>query len=285
MKRQALALMSLALMASSVTPVFAAESTATGTVDRTGEYSKDDIEATTADTSCEVRITVGSTYSVTIPKLITLDSAAKMAEYTVSCKADIPGSATITVVPEPIATADKKGQFAMKQTGKADINAQIVQDDTIFVSPLYSAEITTGQARADVPENASFAIADAYANENRIIKGAVYADGKKNTTALTAGAWSGTFNFNVTFNQIDAPTLTLSVTEKVTTAGDVTVTYGLDDTLTIDGTEVSGTAGTDANTYTITLSAGDNGSKIIRSTNKAGEMVEKTLEYDIPASN
>ena len=70
----------------------------------------------TAQTS--VYAEVGSTFTVTIPKKITLSGETKAGTYNVTCNGDIAGTEFISVAPA--------ASFDMTQKGKADLILQLL---------------------------------------------------------------------------------------------------------------------------------------------------------------
>lgn len=135
----------------------------TGAVNETQDVSDNSTK------ECEVYAEVGSSYTVTIPKKITLDGAEKKGEYTVSCTGDIAGDEYVSVTPD--------ATFAMSQDGKADVTASITQATTKFRGDNYTGSLVEGEA---LMESGA--------------AGAIDAQG------LTAGAWNGTFNFAINLN-------------------------------------------------------------------------------------
>ena len=108
---------------------------------------------------------VPETFSVTIPKRITLSGETKSGAYTVTCTGAIGDSRYISVVPD--------SSFTMTQKGKADITATL-QQITKFRSADY-----TGSLEADETEMGTD------------IEGTIH------TPDLTAGSWNGTLNFKI----------------------------------------------------------------------------------------
>ena len=132
-----------------------AEVCATQTADADGDTAQ-----------CTVYAEVGSEFTVTIPKSLTLSGADKTGAYDVAVEGDIAGDQYVSVVPD--------AQFAMVQDGKADVTATITQEITKFRGDDYKDALGAGEAKfADGAE------------------GAIDAQG------LSAGAWNGTFNFNI----------------------------------------------------------------------------------------
>ena len=109
--------------------------------------------------SAVVELTVTSTYSVRIPKKITLDGSNKEGSYTVSVCGDIPADENVSVVPT--------STLEMKQTGKDNVTATVTQDKTVWAAN----ELT----------------ADEYTTTTGVI----------NAEGLTAGEWSGVLVFNI----------------------------------------------------------------------------------------
>ena len=120
---------------------------------------------------CEVYAEIGSSFTVTIPKKITLSGETKSGSYTVSCTGDIAGDEWVSVVPD--------ASFAMKQTGKKDVTASVTQAVNRFRGNNY-----TGSLLADGSE----------------VKMESGATGSISAADLSAGAWKGTFNFVIALN-------------------------------------------------------------------------------------
>jgi len=118
----------------------------------------------TAQTS--VYAEVGSTFTVTIPKKITLSGETKSGAYFISCTGNIKDTRYISVVPD--------SSFTMTQKGKADITATTLQQITKFRSADY-----TGFLEADETEMGTD------------IEGVIEA------SSLSAGSWNGVFNFKI----------------------------------------------------------------------------------------
>ena len=163
MKLASLALAGL-MLAGTMMPALAYENS-TANVDATAE-----ITAPVDAEECEVYAEVGSDFTVTIPKKITLDGATKTGSYTVSCTGNIAGDEYVSVTPD--------AQFAMKQAGKADVTASVTQETTKFRDNLFTG--TKGAGEALMSEGASATI---------------------DAAGLTAGEWNGIFNFAINLNQ------------------------------------------------------------------------------------
>ncbi len=161
-------LLSLALVAAmtlsmAVTPVWAASGNVASTTTADTSQSQTAADHTINDQkdgeqAVMVYATVVSSYSVKIPKVITLDGGNKTGGYTIDVNGDIADNETVNVV----APAD----FLMKSTtagGKEDVEA------------------TIGQSKSAWKWNEL--------NEN--------ATGTITATGLTAGKWNGTFNFDI----------------------------------------------------------------------------------------
>lgn len=118
--------------------------------------------------SCEVYATLASSFKVTIPKKITLDGGTKKGSYTVDVEGDIGGTDVIKVVPDP--------SVALHSTNLADVTASISQDKT---------EWSYDQILADSK---------------------VAGNGLIDASGITAGAWNGTFNFNVEYESAGSET-------------------------------------------------------------------------------
>ena len=115
------------------------------------------------NSNCDVYAEIGSEFKVTIPKHITLDGATKKGTYNISVEGDIAGKETIKVVPEEAVTLSSKD--------KADVIGTIAQDKTKW-------------SYNEILSN------------NKIL-----GNGLIDANKITAGAWNGTFNFNVSLTE------------------------------------------------------------------------------------
>lgn len=115
-----------------------------------------------------IKAHVESTYTVTIPKHISLERETQKADYSIKVKGDIAYNEKITVAPDV-------SSFALKQTGKDDIKATITQNISDFTFADLSVAGDDG----------------------------VSTTGNISTTGLTAGHWQGGFNFNITLKKVD----------------------------------------------------------------------------------
>ena len=128
---------------------------ASATVNSTGTVGTNSTEAV------NVYVTQPSTFSVIIPKEITLEQAKTYKEdYTVVVQGNIAGNATVTVRP------DVK-EFDLVQSGKSNITATVEQNEQTATS----SDLENGKTKS--------------------LAGTVTA---KN---VTAGSWKGTFKFNI----------------------------------------------------------------------------------------
>ena len=109
---------------------------------------------------------VPETFSVTIPKRITLSGETKSGTYSIGCTGNIKDYRYISVVPD--------STFMMTQKGKDNVTGTMVQQITKFRSANY-----TGSLEADETEMGTD------------IEGTIH------TPDLTAGSWNGTFNFRI----------------------------------------------------------------------------------------
>lgn len=117
---------------------------------------------------CTVYAEVGSEFTVTIPKSLTLSGADKNGSYTVAVEGDIAGNQFVSVTPE--------ATFAMQQTGKADVTATITQTVNKFRGDNYTETLL-----ADGTE----------------VLFATGATGTIDAQDLSAGAWNGVFDFTI----------------------------------------------------------------------------------------
>ena len=113
-KKILVAVMALAMVATTVTPqIFA-------TVDETQKVTTNESAAT------EVKYSQTSTFSVTVPKTITL-GADKTSSYTVDVNGDIASNETVTVTPDATVTMEDINDI------KADVTGTITQDKTSWI--------------------------------------------------------------------------------------------------------------------------------------------------------
>lgn len=131
-------------------------------------------DGTSRDT--EVLYSLGSTFSVVIPKKIVLDTESRNSDYAVRVYGDISSDKKVTVAPQDALTDIDGINFYMKDqatigTKKADVQANVTQD----VVDWTSAEVTADTSK----------------------------DGNVAAPTITAGSWKGTFNFNIALANAD----------------------------------------------------------------------------------
>ena len=113
-KKFLVAVMAMAMVATTVTPqIFA-------TVDNTQNVTTNKSAAT------EVKYSQTSTFSVTVPKTITL-GADKTSSYTVDVSGDIASNENVTVTPDATVTMKDVNSI------KADVTGAITQDKTSWI--------------------------------------------------------------------------------------------------------------------------------------------------------
>ena len=164
MKKKVLASLSLAAAMVATTMPAMAYTNSVGAVNETQEVSEN------KEAECEVYAEIGSTFTVTIPKKITLAGATKTGAYTVACTGDIAGDEYVSVVPD--------ASFDMIQTGKTNVTASVTQETQNFRGNNYTGSVGTGEAKMEDGATGSISAA-----------------------GLTAGAWKGTFNFTISLKQ------------------------------------------------------------------------------------
>ena len=127
-----------------------------------GEYTNTD---TTHETSKETEVyaTIGSTFSYVLPKIVTLDGQDRGGKYRVRVKGDIAGSQKISIVPDASFTMSEVNASVDK---KADITASVEQGKTEW----NQTEINKDDYNDEI--------------------------GTITANDISAGSWSGTFNFN-----------------------------------------------------------------------------------------
>ena len=141
------------------------------------EVEYHEIENEVGTQSATVYAKVGSSFKVTIPKVIVLKGvrgAASTATYKVDVDGDIAGNEYVKVQPD--------ATFAMKQAGKAVVDATVAQELVKYRAYNYTKTPAAGEVK--IAENQADVIADG--------------EGTGTVSAtLTAGKWQGTFNFDI----------------------------------------------------------------------------------------
>lgn len=179
MKKKVLASLGLAMaMVATTMPAMAAEevdgghelSTHYGSVTK-AEVCKEQTIKEDEQATCDVYAEVGSEFTVTIPKALTLSGTDKNGTYKVSVEGDIAGNQYVSVTPDKT--------FAMKQTGKKDVTATITQAVNKFRGDNYTSELLSDGSE---------------------VKFATGATGSISAADLSAGRWNGTFNFTIALN-------------------------------------------------------------------------------------
>ena len=132
----------------------------------------DDVEKGELDDEhkCEVYVTKGSTYTVTIPKVVILNGAGEKAgigEYSVTVTGDIDGEKLVTVTPNT-------DSMELTQAGKDPITATIEQEKTTWAFDEME-ELGLGTITVDNDEHGN--------------------------SLLTAGSWSGTFMMEIKYEK------------------------------------------------------------------------------------
>ena len=154
-------LMAGTMIFSSALPVFA-------TVDETQNVEQE--EASTGTTRpAEVLYEQASTFSVTIPKTITLDGETKSSDYNINVKGDISSDKQVSVAPDTSFMMVDQSQATNK---KADVEATVTQNETIWSS----IEVCTTDGT----------------NKN----GSILAED------LSSGSWKGTFTFTIAMEDV-----------------------------------------------------------------------------------
>ncbi len=116
-----------------------------------------------SNSNCDVYAELGSEFKVTIPKKIVLDGALKKGTYKVTVEGDIAGLEVVNVVPDKAVTLSSKD--------KADVIGTIAQDKIAW---------TYNEILSD----------------NKVL-----GNGEIDANKITAGAWNGTFNFNINLSE------------------------------------------------------------------------------------
>ena len=124
----------------------------------------------------EVKASIKSAYEVTLPKTMSVNNGCNA--YTVNAKGDLAGNEKITVVPD--------ATVSLSSEGKDAVVGNITQ------------------------EKQEFTYVDASKKTDGVLTG-TDADGNININGLTAGHWSGIFNFNVGTNKYVPVSVNLSI--------------------------------------------------------------------------
>lgn len=169
MKNVRTALLAMGLTMAMTTSAMAAELTTS----TEGVEATVNVEDKYSDTQeCQVSVTRGSTFLVTIPEKITLNGTKEKensAAYEVTVKGDLGGIEQINVVPD--------STFKMSQKGKADIEAINTLEKTAFSNKLDTAEALLSDE-------------------------GVTSSGKTVVSGMSAGEWSGTFDFEISVTEV-----------------------------------------------------------------------------------
>lgn len=150
--------------------------------DSSVSYASGDVE-TDSEESCEVLVSQGSTFSVSIPKFIVLNGYSddsNSAEYTISTYSNIASDEVLIV--QPLTESFEMKDFSELKTKTAYVSQSIYK----FVESETKA--------------AFFSSNDEYGSIDRASDGEVgtsEAYGEVSVENLTAGEWSGTFVFNI----------------------------------------------------------------------------------------
>ncbi len=141
-------------------------------------------EASESDRTCQVSVTCASSFSVTIPKKIVLPGTATDGKhevtYDIKVKGNIGSNEYISVIPEPI--------IALSQEGKQNVNATVTQTHTNY-------RLSSSKSY----ENDTLAILPSELNSDL---GKTDKDtGKISVPKLSAGAWSGSYIYNIKLNK------------------------------------------------------------------------------------
>lgn len=179
--------LAMLLLATLVAPVKASAAVTDSTAGVQYETTLYDCTLTSDTKSCDVEASVGSSFCVTIPKKITLGStgdAKGKGVYSIIVDADLSGTEQVTVVP-----AAKAEGFVLKEAGgKADIDYTVSQTYTIFIA---SGSTTTGSAAE------KYLSADAIEGYTTVNCETAKVEGTIVASQISAGSWSGAFDFNI----------------------------------------------------------------------------------------
>lgn len=143
---------------------------------------------------CDVNATVNTRFFVIIPKNVTLDSNGA-AGYTVTVDGDLAGTEFVTVAP-----AAKEGGYFLSEAGdKADIPYTVTQPKTVFIADGSDQNFTANNGT-----NLEELKAEVAGYEIQNVEAAIV-DGAIDAPTITAGTWTGAFNFNIALATKEAP--------------------------------------------------------------------------------
>lgn len=133
----------------------------------TNTLSNDDItEGNINKNDCIVSVNVGSTFTVTLPKKITLAGNSGKCDYDVTIKGNIGARQRVSIIPDE--------SFNLSSTGKTDVETSVTQAKTVFSYD-------------------ELAVID---NQTSNVIGTTI-QGSVESGELSAGKWSGVFNFHI----------------------------------------------------------------------------------------
>ena len=154
-------------------------------------------DVSTDDTAeCEVYAQLGTDFRVIIPKKLTLSGSTKKGAYTVDVEGDIGGTDVIKVVPEE--------SFTLTSTGLASQTATVNQDKT------------------------QWSWNEILPDSKTIGNGSIEASG------ITAGAWNGSFWFNISIEEDTESESGGTEAQHTLTLSDYNVKMGTDDSVQVN---------------------------------------------------
>lgn len=155
-------------------------------VNTEGTIDNKDVLPSDNEGKCEVTVSQKSTFSVTIPKTVVLKGdfgEVNKADYTISVKANIASDEIITVSPQTSFDMKDKSNIKTKQ-------ASVTQNVTKFVDSETKGTKLSEDSTVNPLDRA-----------NPGDEGTGSCTGEIKVDKLTAGSWSGTFNFDISLKE------------------------------------------------------------------------------------
>lgn len=185
MKKFITAVISIALIAALCLPAVKTSALVGDSVADT-EYNYNIGENYSGTQNCDVEVIQGSNFIVIIPKLIVVDGSVGQGSYKVTVDANLAGTEFIRVQPVP---QNEMGYFLTELGGKKPVEYEVSQPKYIFIA---NGSITTGLSAEQ----------ELYPQElipdyTVTLREAAVIDGILTIPQLTAGTWTGSFDFNI----------------------------------------------------------------------------------------
>lgn len=146
--------------------------------------------------STDVYATQSSTFSVVAPVVLVMDGSAENETHKavgqIQVAGNLAGNEYLEVTPQDADTQKDGINFALKQTGKSDVVATIVQDKTKFCT-------ATSGTVADM-DNMTKGLTTSLADTTATITVTADDSTKSGDAGISAGSWHGQYNTNIALN-------------------------------------------------------------------------------------